>query len=83
MNAQLCTPVSVHGLSGCTRTDVIWLSEDDGHVGRTYWLWAESKQEVEAWIEALRYSQKYYKHKQDDEQHMEQHMELGTFVSRF
>ena len=69
---------------GCTRTDVICLSEDDGqHVGRTYWLWAESKQEVEAWIEALRYSQKYYKHKQDDEQHMEQHMELGTFVSRF
>jgi hypothetical protein len=56
----------------------LFFSEDDGQPGRTYWLWAESKHEVEAWIEALRYSQQYYKHKQEDQQHAEQHMELGT-----
>jgi len=52
----------------------------DEKEGRTYWLWAESNQEVDAWLEALRYSQKHYKIKRVEEEHMKQHMELGTLL---
>lgn len=52
----------------------------EADAGRTYWLWADSKQEVEAWIEALRYSQKYYRLKELEEQHMKQHLELGAIL---
>jgi hypothetical protein len=70
----------VSSLASLTSLSVLTLrsSEDDSQLaGRTYWLWADSKQEVEAWVEALRYTQKYYKSKQVEEQHMKQHMELG------